>query len=126
MKDRLKELRKNHPSGKTQDMFADFLGIPKQNLSSYEVGRRNPSDAVIQLICEKCNVNEEWLRNGTGEIYNPIQDKLSFYLGQIQAGDDDFIRDIIEVYMELDQTSKDALKKLTDNMIEKRKNKGKS
>ena len=85
MKDRLKEIRKNHNKGKTQDMFADFLGIPKQNISSYEIGRRTPSDAVIQLICEKCNVNEEWLRNGTGEMFNSIDEdaEKSYIIGQI-------------------------------------------
>lgn len=30
---------------------------------------RSPSKATIQLICEKCNVNEDWLINGTGEKY---------------------------------------------------------
>lgn len=69
MKDRIKQIRKRLPEyGKTQETFAKYLGISKQNLASYETGRRIPSDAVIQLICQKCNIKEEWLRNGTGEI----------------------------------------------------------
>lgn len=70
MKERIKQIRKLLPEyGKTQESFAKYLGISKQNLSSYETGRRTPSDAVIQLICQKCNIKEEWLRNGTGEVY---------------------------------------------------------
>ncbi len=69
MKDRIKQVRKLLPEhGKTQESFAEFLGISKQNLASYETGRRTPSDAVVQLICQKCNVRKEWLQYGTGEI----------------------------------------------------------
>lgn len=73
MKDRIKKIRKSFPiEGKNQDTFANFLGIPQSNLASYETGRRTPTDAVIQLICEKCNVNEEWLRNGIEPMRKPI------------------------------------------------------
>lgn len=69
MKDRLKQIRKSFPEqGKTQESFAAFLGISSANLASYEAGRRTPTAAVIQLICEKCNVNKDWLENGTGEM----------------------------------------------------------
>ena len=55
MKDRLKKIRNESPYGKSQSSFAEFLGIPQANLASYETGRRTPTDAVIQLICQKCN-----------------------------------------------------------------------
>ena len=123
MKDRIKKIRKSIPEyGKTQDDFANFLGIPKPNLSSYEIGRRVPSDAVIQLICQKCNINENWLRNGKGEMTKEIPDKFSFYLGQIKNGDDEFIKDLIEIYMELDPDSKKALRIISEKMVEKKKN----
>ncbi len=125
MKDRIKEIRKSIPEyGKTQDDFANFLGIPKPNLSSYETGRRTPSDAVIQLICEKCNINEDWLRTGSGKMMKEVPNKLSFHLGQIEGGNDEFIQDLIEVYMELDSDSKKALRIISEKMAEKRKNRG--
>ncbi|MBD5556397.1 MAG: helix-turn-helix transcriptional regulator [Roseburia sp.] len=120
MKDRIKKIRKSFPKeGKTQASFAFFLGISKQNLSSYEIGRRTPTDAVIQLICGKCNINEDWLRTGKGDMFKKIPNKLSFYLEQIAAGDDEFIQDLIEVYMELDPDSKKALKIFSEKMAEK-------
>ena len=123
MKDRIKKIRKSFPKeGKTQASFAVFLGISKSNLASYETGRRTPTDAVIHLICGKCNINEDWLRTGKGDMFKKIPDKLSFYLGQIEAGDDEFIQDLIEVYMELDPDSKKALRIISEKMAEKIKN----
>lgn len=125
MKNRIKKIRKSFPDqGKTQETFAKFLGIPKQNLASYETGRRTPSDAVIQLICNKCNISEEWLKTGNGEMPKKIPSKLSFYLGQIEGGNDEFIQDLIEVYMELDSDSKKALRIISERMAEKRRNRG--
>lgn len=48
-------------------------------------------------------------------------DKLERYLAQISKGDDTFIKDLIEVYMELDDTSKEALRKIARAMAKKYK-----
>lgn len=119
MKDRLKEVRKNHGKGKTQDAFAKFLGVPKENISSYETGRRSPSDAFMHLVCEKCYVNYEWLKNGTGEMYKIKDDSFSRMLSNLEDSDDDFIKSLIKAYMELDEDSKEALRKIAKKMSEK-------
>ena len=67
MQNRLKQIRKK--LGCNQNEFAEKLGISVSNISSYEAGRRNPSDAVINLICEKFSVNKEWLETGNGEMF---------------------------------------------------------
>lgn len=123
LKDRLKEVRKNNPNGKTQDSFAEFLGISKQNVSSYEMGRRSPSEAVIKLICEKCNVNEQWLRNGTGEMFEPItkDDEISKLFGEVlKEGNDDFKRRLITSLAKLDNVGWEKLENLIDNISTKK------
>ena len=70
MKDRLKQLRKELQLN--QQEFADKLGINRGTLANYEVGRNEPIDAVIKLICGKFNVNEDWLRTGEGEMFVQI------------------------------------------------------
>lgn len=67
MKDRLRQLRKE--LGLTQREFSEKIGIKPNTFSQYESGRNEPIDAVLQLICEKFNVREEWLRNGSGEMF---------------------------------------------------------
>ena len=67
--DRIKKVRKSLDL--TQEAFATRIGSVQNTITGYESGRRNPSAPVISLICKEFNVNEEWLRNGTGEMFNP-------------------------------------------------------
>lgn len=55
----------------TQAEFASRIGSVQNTITGYESGRRNPSAPVIALICKEFNVNEEWLRTGKGEMFNP-------------------------------------------------------
>lgn len=34
------------------------------------MGKSRISDAAINSICREFNINENWLRTGTGEMYN--------------------------------------------------------
>lgn len=123
MKNRIKQIRNSNPNWKSQDLFASFLGIPKANLSSYETGRRTPTDAVIQLICEKCSVNEEWLRNGTGEMFQPENknDEISKLFGNVlKSSDNDFKYRLINALAKLDDSGWDNLEKLLDAIYEKK------
>lgn len=117
MNERIIQARKSQ--GLTQDALAKLLKISKSYVSQIESGQKVPSDRLVDDICQVLNVNAEWLKSGGGEM--KVADKLSEYLGTIPYGDDDFIRDLVESYMELDSTSKEALKKLADNMLERKK-----
>lgn len=57
-------------------------------------------------------------------MYREPEERLETYLGQISKGEDEFIRDLIEVYMELDQASKDALKEIARRMADKQNGRG--
>lgn len=70
MKNRIKELRTELKL--TQQGFADRLGIKRGAVANYEVGRNEPSDSVISLICREFNVDEKWLRTGIGDMFLPI------------------------------------------------------
>lgn len=69
MDERIKELRK--ALGFTQQQFADALGVKRNTISQYEIGRNAPIDAVISLICREFGVSETWLRDGQGEMFVP-------------------------------------------------------
>ena len=122
MKNRIKQIRNSNPNWKSQDLFASFLGIPKANLSSYETGRRTPTDAVIQLICEKCSVSEEWLRTGNGDMFVPgIKDKqISAMLADVmKSGEDSFRHRLVSALARLDDEGWDKLEELIDMISNK-------
>ena len=46
--------------------FAKKIGITGEAVRLLENGTSKPTERTIRDICEKCNVNREWLVNGTG------------------------------------------------------------
>lgn len=69
MNERLKKLRK--ALDLTQQEFADKIGIKRNSFANYETGRNTPIDAIIVSICREFNVNEDWLRDGVGDMFLP-------------------------------------------------------
>ena len=59
----------------TKTEFAEKIGIKRNSLANYETGRNTPIDAILISICREFNVNEEWLRNDTGEMFLPSDRK---------------------------------------------------
>lgn len=52
----------------TQQEFADKIGSKRNTVATYEIGRTEPSAAVISLICRTFDISETWLRTGEGEM----------------------------------------------------------
>ena len=92
MKDRIKTIRKELHL--TQQEFADKLKVARNNIAGYETGNRNPSEAVMSLICRTFNVSEKWLRNGEGEMFVQIsrENQLMQWAGEVLAEEDSSFR----------------------------------
>lgn len=120
MKNRLKEIRKQFGErGKSQKAFAQYLGIPDDNLASYESGRRTPSESVIQLICQKCDINEEWLKTGNGEMHikRTRNQELSDYFNRIlETVDNDFKKRFFSALSKLDENDWKTLQKISEEL----------
>lgn len=67
MKDRIKKIRKELDL--TQQKFSDKLGVKRNTIAMYEMGKTFPSDQTLKSIVREFNVNEEWLRSGKGEMF---------------------------------------------------------
>lgn len=112
MKNRIKALRKE--LGLTQEKFADRLSMKRNTIANYEIGRNEPIDAVISLICREFNVNEEWLRTGKGGPDNMFtktskDDEFTRAAKMISQDNDlDAMNAVIE-YWKLDSSSKKAI-----------------
>ena len=88
----------------TQEEFAPSIKISRSNLGSIEVGRISVTGRVISDICEKHNVNRDWLMNGSG---NPIieiskENQLMEWAGNIlKSESDSFKRRFVNMLMSL-------------------------
>lgn len=69
MNDRIKKLRKTLDL--TQEKFGSRISVRGNTVAQWESGRNEPPDSAITFICREFNVSEEWLRNGTGDMFQP-------------------------------------------------------
>lgn len=129
MNERIKELRKTLRF--TQQEFADRLNIKRGSLANYEIGRNQPIDAIVSLICKEFNVNEVWLRTGEGEMFVqlPEEDEVAAYVSDLLEDDGEnplylIIKEIMHTYNEVSPKSQEVLrdfsKKLLENLGQKK------
>ena len=115
MKNRIKEIRKDH--GLTQVEFGTRIGVKGNTITNYETGLRTPTDAVILSICREFDVNKEWLKDGIGEKYNPVlkSKQIADMISDVMKADDEnFKRRLISALARLDDSGWDNLEKLID------------
>ena len=105
--ERVRYLRKNvlHIS---QTEFASSLGMKQTGISYMERDGSTVTDQTIKSICFFYNINEEWLRYGTGEMY--IQpDTFDLNAFARSNGATDLELQIIRSYFELDADVRKAV-----------------
>lgn len=112
MNDRLKKIRKSLDM--TQQAFADRLGLQRNTIAMYEMGRTNPSESVILSICREFNVNEDWLRTGSGKMFieRDTEAQLMEWAGRVFSGrDNEFKRRFVTMLMGLSEKEWELLEK---------------
>ena len=53
----------------SQEYIGTKIGVTNATISRLEKGVNNFTERMITSICREFNVNEEWLRHGTGEMF---------------------------------------------------------
>ena len=83
---RIKGIRKG--AGLTLEKFGSKIGITAASLSTIENGKSNPSGQTVLMICREFNINEDWLRDGTGEPFMQLsrEETIAEYVGRINGG----------------------------------------
>ncbi|MDR0410295.1 MAG: helix-turn-helix domain-containing protein [Spirochaetaceae bacterium] len=56
----------------TQTEFAGKLGLTHATISATEAGKVSLTEANLRLICLTFGVNEDWLREGIGDIFMSV------------------------------------------------------
>lgn len=119
MNERIKELRKFF--GINQTEFGNMIGVKQGSIASYESGARTPLNSVILSICREFNVNEKWLRTGEGEMFVPPEDETAEYVSMFLEESNPFFDLILytmKAFKKQDRTGKEALYKISADILE--------
>lgn len=79
MNERIRRLRVG--LGLSQSEFGERIGLKKAAISLIENGKSDATLQTVKSICREFHIREEWLREGTGEMYEPAApDDVSAFL----------------------------------------------
>ncbi|MCI6057055.1 helix-turn-helix domain-containing protein [Anaerotignum sp.] len=120
LKNRIKELRKT--LNLTQNDFGKEIGITGATVSDIERGKLSLTDRNVSLICEKYNVNKDWILYGNGEMFLPElpEDEFTKILAEIDCSDDEFIKQFLRTYWELDEDGKKVIQNFAQSLAQKK------
>jgi len=113
LNERVKQLRKTLDL--TMEKFGDRLGVKKNSISQIESGKNSLTEQMIKSICREFDVDEEWLRNGTGSMFieRTRDEEIAKFIGTIQSVDDDsFMKKFISMLAKLDESEWKLLEKM--------------
>lgn len=87
--ERVKEVRKSLDL--TLEKFGERLGVTKVAISNIENGNRSLTDQMQKSICREFNISEDWLRDGTGNMFVDLSKEIQIarFFGNM-VGDDGF------------------------------------
>ncbi|MBO5159591.1 MAG: helix-turn-helix transcriptional regulator [Lachnospiraceae bacterium] len=118
--ERVREIRKS--LNLTLEKFGEKLGVGKTAISNIEVGNRNLTDQMLRSICREYSVSEEWLKNGTGEMFVSLtrREKIASFLGELMKEEDESYRvRFVEALADLDVEQWEMLEKLAISFTKK-------
>jgi len=98
MNTRIRELRNDLKM--SQEKFGGRLGIGKSSISQIENGINGVTEQIFKSICREFNVNPEWLRNGTGDMFleSRQDDMIAGWVGRVLRDEpESFRKNVIAV-----------------------------
>ena len=117
MGERVKELRTI--LGLSGEKFGEKIGVKRSAISDIERGRNNLSEQNILAICREFNVNEDWLRTGSGEMFKDmtLDEEIISFIGEIQWDTSDtFKKRFISAIAKLNDEEWKVLEKIIVDM----------
>lgn len=116
---RIEEVRKQ--LGLSRAAFGKRIGVSGDVINNLERGRVEIKDHIIKLICSEFDVREEWLRNGTGEMFIEMdkEDQLMEWAGRVLGSDSSsFKKRFVKMLMSLSEDEWEFLERKAKELSE--------
>lgn len=122
MRDRIKQVRKHF--NLSQAEFGEQLGVSRDAISNYELGRVIPTTLFVNHLCSTYNINRSWLMEGEGEMFleqsRDIQ-IMEFVNKALVDEDDTFKKRLITALIDMTVEEWEALEKLINRLAQSQK-----
>ena len=109
-------------SGKTKTAFGESLNVSQQYISKL-VRTGNPSELLIDDICEKYHIRKEWLVDGTGDPDQPLdrQDEIAKLTSDLFKGQKNSFKErLILALSRLDESEWEVLEKIAEEIAKEK------
>ena len=121
---RFRELRKI--CKKSQEEWADIMGLSRSGITEIEAGRRNVTEKHIKLLSIESidgkYINEDWLRTGDGDPFKKLtrSQVITDFAADLIKEDDSFKTRLIEALAKLNDDEWEVLEKLAVDLSNKK------
>lgn len=114
--DRFKQMRE--ALGKTQTEFGVGIGVSRSVIKNIEYGVTQPTKLFLTHLCEVYKVNQIWLENGEGEMFDKANqpDETAKMIESIS--DSPAMRSLLATWAQLDPVYKEVFEKFAADYVE--------
>ena len=116
--ERVRELRKKHLKLSQTD-FGEKIGVSRSVINNIELNtlaKPEKKVSLMKLICKEFNVNEDWLLNGNGEMFNVTPADMMVRLKD-EFNLDDFSAGVVYEYLKLDEEKRNTFRDFIYNIL---------
>jgi transcriptional regulator with XRE-family HTH domain len=117
--ERIKELRKKHLK-MSQTAFGERLGVSRSVINNIELNvlaRPDQKLSLYKLICSEFNISEEWLLNGTGDMYADDKTEYDTLIDRVMTGQNEFAKNIFKTFALFNESDWEALQAMIEKYL---------
>lgn len=117
--ERIRELRKKHLK-MSMEVFGKRLGVSRDTINNIELNRLARPDrkmSLYKLICSEFGVSEEWLLNGTGDIWDNKEAEYGTLIDRVMTGENEFAKNIFKTFALFDEKDWEALQAMIEKYL---------
>jgi transcriptional regulator with XRE-family HTH domain len=107
--ERIKEVRKKFNMSQVE--FSERIFLTKGFYGDIEIGKKKVNDRMIFIVSKQFNVNEDWIRNGKGEMFvdknfDVRKEKLMYIFSQLDTSLQNCLVEQSDVLLKLQKDKK--------------------
>lgn len=117
--ERIRELRKKHLK-MSMEVFGKRLGVSRDTINNIELNRLARPDqkmSLYKLICSEFGVSEEWLLNGTGDMWDNKEAEYGTLIDRVMTVENEFAKNIFKTFALFDEKDWEALQAMIEKYL---------